>query len=631
MNSIADLCSDFITSKKLKDESERNIIEFAEAPWGLGMGTSPDLPPLFPVQKFIFKCAYNIPLLGTGRNIIIKDRFNEKERFRFTELEYLKFLQDEHRINIKEVTGNPEDIRPNICLVIGRRGTKTTTIGVLIAYEVYKLLKKFSPHQYYNSMPNEDICLSCIATNQEQASELFRRITGHLERADFFKRYREKPTLNYMQLNTERDIEEFGPGQRPSIRLVAAPCSGRGLRGRNNLIAVFDEMAYFFESSTSADKSDEEVYKAVTPSVAKFNSPEGEPHGKVICISSPNTRSGLFYKLYQRSFEEDCNDLLMIQAPTWEVDYTLAPKYLRAKYAENPIAFKNEFGAEFNDRIFAWIENEQVLRMNIIPGLKMKESSLERLPHFMGVDVGLQNDGTAIVICHIVKKETPSGWRDFIELDCAEVRYAKDEKKDFFSPEEIGDWIATFAEKFFIVQGTLDQHYGLAIVPQLHNKGFKQIQVTHASREYNSKIFQNLMSKMLDASLRIPEGSAERFQEGLRTKDIPLVSELLILRATQHSKYLISVEAPEIKGSHDDLSDAFARAVYLATEYMSNGGGTVKSNTVQSSSTSSMSYKQYFRKSKMSSMYTKRPSSGIMSEMARARSYGATNIRGSGR
>ena len=53
--SISELCSNFITSNRLKDERERNIIDFAEAQWGLGMGSMPSVPPLFPVQKFIFK------------------------------------------------------------------------------------------------------------------------------------------------------------------------------------------------------------------------------------------------------------------------------------------------------------------------------------------------------------------------------------------------------------------------------------------------------------------------------------------------------------------------------------------------------------------------------------------------
>ena len=93
--SLSELCTNYIGSTKLKDETERNIIEFAEAPWGLGLGTVPGMPSLFPVQKFLFKCYYNIPLSGDERNIIIKDKFNEKVRYRFNELEYHNFLWNE--------------------------------------------------------------------------------------------------------------------------------------------------------------------------------------------------------------------------------------------------------------------------------------------------------------------------------------------------------------------------------------------------------------------------------------------------------------------------------------------------------------------------------------------------------
>ena len=186
--SISELCNSYVNTVKLRDETERNIIEFAEAPWGLGLGSSPEVPPLFPVQKFIFKCYYNIPLLDDGeRRIIVNDRFNERERYRFNEMEYLNFLWNEGRINVKEITGDIKDNRPNLCLVIGRRGLKTSSISVLVAYETYKLLRKNSPQQFYRIMPDDEIRATCIATNQEQALELFRRITGHLERSDFFK------------------------------------------------------------------------------------------------------------------------------------------------------------------------------------------------------------------------------------------------------------------------------------------------------------------------------------------------------------------------------------------------------------------------------------------------------------
>jgi hypothetical protein len=612
--SISDLCTSFISTSKLKDETEKNIIEFAEAPWGLHLG-SPGIPPLFPVQKFIFKSYYNIPLDNTEKRIIIKDRFNEQERFRFTENEYLNFLYNEGRANVKEITGNPKETRTNLHLVIGRRGLKTSSIAVLVAYETYRLLKKVCPQEYYGVMPDDEIRISCLATNQEQASELFRRIAGHLESSEYFKKYRNKPTLSYMQLSTQRDIDKYGEGGRPSLRIVAAPCSGRGLRGHNNIIAVMDEMAYFFEKENSVDKSDKEIYDAVTPSVIRFNKPDGEPDGRIICISSPATRTGKFYELFQKSMEKECVNLLMIQAPTWEVDHTLSPKALRSAYIDNPVTYMCEYGAQFSDRVSGWIENEQILRVNIVPNLKLKKTSNARVPHFMGIDVGLKEDGTAIAICHPVRSIVDGAPRDLIELDFIEVRYSADEKKDYFHPEEMANWIAECAGKFFISKGFMDQYYGLAMLPVLHDKGYKQIEAIHCNRELNSKVYQNLMTKMLDASLRIPEDD-EHIVEGKKTKDLPLITEMLRLQADMQSKYLISVQAPEVKGLHDDLSDAFARAVYLATEFLAKGG-VGGNKIIDSTSRSGISYRQYYLKQKKTAMYTMRPTSALQAEMSR--------------
>lgn len=618
--SLSDICTTFVSSTKLKDDSDKNIIEFAKAPWGLGMGTMEGVPPLYPVQEFILKCYYNIPLDGEDHKIIINDRFNEKERFRFTELEYLKFLNDEGRINIKEVTGAVEDNRLDLELIIGRRGTKTSTISVITSFETYKLLKKHFPQEYYRIMPDDEIRITCIATNQEQAGELFRRITGHLERAEYFKKFRNKPTLGYMQLSSQRDIEMYGSGMRPSLRLVAAACSGRGIRGHNNIVAIMDEMAYFFEAENSADRSDKAVYDAVAPSVAKFSAPDGEPHGRIIAISSPAMRTGQFYDLYQRSLEPDCKNLLMIKAPTWEVDYTLSPKFLRAKFSDNPITYMSEYGAEFSDRISAWIDNEQVLRINIIPGLRTKTSSYERTPHFLGIDIGLKNDGTALAICHTVKMEFQGQMKEFIELDCLDVRYPGEEDKEYFRPEEMVEWISTYMDKFFIVKGVVDQYAALSVVPLLHDKGFKQIEELTSTRDMNSRVYQNLMSKMLDAALRIPESEET---EGGKHKDIPLIKELLTLQAKVHSKYLISVQAPQVKGAHDDCSDAFVRAVWLASEYLSKGGRAQGSTTTEGVG-AGLSFRRYAQKQRISSGYTNRPSSSLQMQLAGSRSMSSS-------
>jgi hypothetical protein len=216
--------------------------------------------------------------------------------------------------------------------------------------------------------------------------------------------------------------------------------------------------------------------------------------------------------------------------------------------------------------------------------------------------------------------------RDMIELDAIDVRYAKDEGKDFFHTEEIVDWIGDYFKKFFIVKGILDQYMGLAYLPVFHDKGLKQIELMSMSRDLSSRIYQNLMSKMLDGSLRIPEGNA-CLVDGKMTNDLPLVTELLQLRATLHSKYLITVESSEVKGMHDDLSDAYARSVYLASDFLSKMGGISRNNIIESTSGSGSSYRQYAMKQRRNVLYTNRPSSSIQMEAMRAKQLGSAMDR----
>ena len=69
----------------IQSKEDANIIEFVEAPWGLGMT-------LFPVQKVILKAHYGLELDDT-KKFKISDwrRENWKE---LTEKEYLKHIYD---------------------------------------------------------------------------------------------------------------------------------------------------------------------------------------------------------------------------------------------------------------------------------------------------------------------------------------------------------------------------------------------------------------------------------------------------------------------------------------------------------------------------------------------------------
>ena len=453
----------------------------------------------------------------------------------------------------------------------------TTVTSCIIAYETYKLLNNYSPQEYFGIMPEDDIRLTCVSTSKETASELFNKVTGHLDRSEFFRRYRLQGTKQSMYLQTQRDIERYGRNNRATVSIHVAPCSAKGLRGHNNIVVGLDEMAHFFEDEkskgivTGSDKNDRSIYNAVTPSVAKFKSAVGGNFcGKIICISSPSTKTGKLYEEYERSFKKDVDDLLMIQAPTWEIDPNLSSEYLRNKFNENPIAFRAEHGAMFDDRLKGWIEDPEVVRQNVVPGLRYKDRTSERVPHFMGIDIGFKEDGTSICIVHHVQEIIQGVRQTMIEVDDSQVRYSELENKKSFVPDELADWIASFVSKFYIIKGLMDQYYGIAIIPMLQGKGLKQFEYRQFNDSLNSEIYQNLYVNFISRTLRFP--AIDRIQ-GKLDSDTKLVSEILTLQSIQKTKYIIDVHAPERAGAHDDLSDALTRAVLLASEYKAKGYG----------------------------------------------------------
>jgi hypothetical protein len=623
---ISNICTNFIKSKtSSKAAAEKDIIEFCSAEWGLGLGTVTGTPPLYPAQKFILKCYYGLELDGSSnRNIIINDQFNETERYRFNEIEYAKYLFDEGRIN-KPLIDHAFD---HIVLVVGRRGGKTSLTSCIIAYEAYKLLSRYSPQEYFGIMPEDDIRLTCVSTSKETASELFNKVTGHLDRSEFFRRYRLESTKQSMYLQTQRDIEKYGRGKRATISIHVAPCSAKGVRGHGSIVIGLDEMAHFFEDEkakglvTGSDKNDRSIYNAITPGVAKFKSAIDNVFcGKIICISSPSIKSGKFYEEYERSFKSDVNDLLMIQAPSWELDPNMSSEYLRSKFRENPIVFRCEHGAAFDDRLKGWIEDPEVVRQNIVPGLRYKDRSSERIAHFMGIDIGLKNDGTAIVICHSVQEIVGGIRQNLLEIDAAEVRYASLENKSHFVPDEMADWIAGFTQKFYIIKGLMDQWYGMAIVPLLEGKGLKQFEYREFNENTNSTVFQNLLTHFISQTIRFPD--VDKVMSN-KVGDTELIAEILSLQAHQKSKYIIAVAAPERDGAHDDLSSALSRAVLLASDYKNKGYGIKFANvgTTQAKSFGLSRHKELMK------MSLNRPSRGSMSARDMfSRSVYSSNMR----
>lgn len=581
-----------------------SILDYIEGDWGLAMR-------LFPAQRFLVKAYYNIPLdkdlpEDPNKRIQVTDMFNTKVLYEFSEAEYMRFLFNEGRCNIEELDHD----RRELVLAIGRRAGKTTLSGIFASYEVYRLLNLYNPQQYYGLPNGNRIQIISVATDKDQAGLLFNEVTAHLAKCEYFSPYIVNNTLGWMNFRTPYEIEKFGPTLRQqdgkfvsfngkaSMRVMFKSCIAKGLRGSGNIIVILDEVAHFQDKGNS---SATEIYNAVTPSTAAFSrkDPEtGRPavidretgekapvESRIILISSPLGRSGKFFEKFDLAMKggEGSENLLAVQAPTWEVNPTVPPSYYKEKYHADPITFMTEHGAQFSDQARGWIERESDLQACIDPDLRPQTRIIPRAPYQMGIDVGLVDDGTAIAITFVDGDRVVLAYHEvwYAGVDWREsnphlngeftTEYARTlanvERLDF---DEIANWIEVLSKRFYITQSLFDRWNGIPLEQTLHKKGLKQFTAEFFTRDNTSKIYQAAKMFMFDERLVLYDWPLpERAERGL-TKHSALVSELLSLQAKQVSKNLVLVEAPPIRGAHDDQSDALVRSIWLSTQAMLN-------------------------------------------------------------
>ena len=586
---LADIAAAVGRRSSTSDSDAVDIITFIEAPWGLGLK-------LFPVQRIILKAHYGMALddnqLGIPLDtritrahpqwndswaehlddegyykwrIVVTDFRRENIEY-MTEAGYLRFLYDEGRCNIREVV--PGQQRREMVLSVGRRSGKTLITSCVVAYETYRLLLKGNPQKVYGSSQSNVIQLISVATDRDQAGLLYREASGHFTKCDFFKPYAANATQSFATFQTPFDIERYGSyadnqKARYSINVTFRSCVAKGLRGGANLLVALDEVAHFGEKGQA---SADEVYQAVEPSTRTFSPkdpknptrPIGENEGRIILISSPLGKQGLFYKQYRLGFGNNkaADNLICIQAPTWEVNPTVPAETFVASYLKDPNVFFTEFGAEFSDRTKGWITDKADLVACIDPDLRPKHSAPARMPHFMGLDVALVGDYTSVAIGH--NDANGNVVLDYIDrIKAGEGDYEHLDRLEF---DDVADWVYDLSRKFYISEGMFDQWSGIPMEQALKKRGLSTMKSVHHTRNLSSQMFQNFKNLMLDKKMTlydwpIPDGDDHSAH----------IAELLELQAEFISKYIIKVEAPKVEGKHDDLSDALVRMVWVAT------------------------------------------------------------------
>jgi len=304
------------------------------------------------------------------------------------------------------------------------------------------------------------------------------------------------------------------------------------------------------------------VYKALTPSTSGFS---GE--GKKIILSSPYTKSGHFYTLYDGSFREPDTTLMFRMYSCMLNPYNIDSTELKTARRRDRTSFMCEFGGEFSDTITAWIEDPEEFKKCVF-NIPMPSKGRSEMAYHYGLDLGFKNDGASIAICHKENKKIHTDhadvwfsgssdvWEheDSIYLPC--TKYAKNE---FIKMSDILIEIKDLVRWFPCKSGIFDQMTGYALQELLHGAGFKQFELMHFTDKMNHEVYQLAKRMYAEGLLMIPDHDV-------------LIPELLSLEAERKSKQKIEVRAPDRQGAHDDISDSWVRAIWLCFKAMEGKG-----------------------------------------------------------
>lgn len=356
-----------------------SIIEFAESKDFCNKNAD---APLYPRQKTLLKIIFLEDLDDYDHKVIDEWEYSSKHG---GEVIICPGLRE--RIEYLKGEGFPHFRQ--IVLVGGRRSSKSHLIGLMVAYKLYNLTLMDNVGRHFNIDPDKDIYFSVLGGSTEQT-----KATVFSDTRNWI--WECKPLENLINKTLAESISVYTPYDKQRVlkmeaaqgkidadlaklKVKAFGTNSRTLRGQASMVLCLDEFAHYMAGESRY--SDEEIYKAAIPSLRQF-----KKDALIIASSSPYTKIGKFFELYNDSMELDppdvgvplYPDMFMLQFPSWElykdwetdskfsgaivVDPKFDPSFKREEDA-NPESFKVEYRSQFAETENAFLNPEMVDRM----------------------------------------------------------------------------------------------------------------------------------------------------------------------------------------------------------------------------------------------------------------------------
>lgn len=352
--------------------------------------------------------------------------------------------------------------------------------------------------------------VALIASDRRQARQLTHYIKGLID---------DSPIIKAEVANETLETITFAH----RVNLEVHTTSFRSTRGYSYACVICDELA-FYRDDLSANP-DVELIRAVRPGLANLG-------GRLIGLSSPHSRRGHLFNMWQQHYGKDSDDVLVIQAGGPTLNPTISSAVIERARAEDPVAARSEWGAEFREDISAFLTDELIDAA--MPG-RLKRGP--RLSSVAFVDMsGGVTDAAALGVAH---SETVDGTSQVI-LDHLEVVPAP------HKPAEVAERFAKTLQGFGLTRVTGDRYSAGWTVGAFEKHGIKY----EASELDKSAIYGEVLPLFSERRAELID-------------DQRLVAELRLLeRKPRAGGRPDNIDhAPR---AHDDAANAACGALWLA-------------------------------------------------------------------
>lgn len=422
---------------------------------------------------------------------------------------------------------------------LGRRSAKTTSAALVALWCC--LLR---PELLERLRPGERGYAVGVATNLRQARLLIRQALSIVERS---------PLLAELVVAATEDEITFANG----TGFAAFPCSSRGGRGWPVFAFVMDEAGHFM-SETEGHQVAERIWEAFVPSTAQFGD-----EARIIVSSTPYGSGNLFAELFQRASSGELEDAVAQHSTTAEANPTIDEAFLERERARDPESFRSEYEAAFVAGGAAFLDPERIRdavadRGEILPG--SYGAGLE--PRWIaGLDPAFSSDPFGLAI---VGRDpaAPAGASRLVLATARRWRPSPQKPRSLEEGRAIEDAVLDEVAEVCLAYGAhvvTDQFRAVGVVDYLRRRGVS-IRAEPMTAASKTNAFQALRAQL---------GLG-----GLELYDEPqLLAELRRLR-TRYAAGRAAVENPRVGGSHGDMAQALALAVWEASR-VGHGGGSV--------------------------------------------------------